>query len=57
MEGEKAELLPRSFILLREIWEEAKKKARAAPPAPAQSGARTLVLTKKRNKHHDKKGI
>jgi hypothetical protein len=57
MEGEKAELLPRSFILLREIWEEAKKKARAAPPAPAQSGARTHVLAKKRNKHHDKKGI
>ena len=36
---EKKELLPRSFVILRELWREVKKKARLAATSPADNSA------------------
>lgn len=43
------ELLPRSFVVLRELWTEMKKKAKRPARRLADSSAHAPVLSKKRS--------
>ena len=45
---EKTELLPRSFVILRELWREVKKKTEGVAPPSAKNSAHAPVLYKKR---------
>ena len=44
---EKTELLPRSFVILRELWIEVKKKTEGGATPSAKNSAHAPVLDKK----------
>lgn len=54
MEMEKDDFLPRSFIVLRGLWREVKKKAKRPARRPADSSAHAH-LSKKEVNANDKK--
>jgi len=45
----KEEMLPRSFLILKELWREVKKKTEGVAPPSAKNSAHAPVLSKKRS--------